>query len=234
MFKVLKWLTWRFNTLDKGAWKDLQDDTRGFNVTSRIYLIRKDQHKWVIAIELKRIRSRWCWLSTPLLKIKMHWWGDDYVIVQSWCTRYGVMRHVAMQCSQSYGTNSLNPWVMPSNFSELSKDVWYWKKGYRNALLEMVNHHDFDRGRKMWRNLMTITQPLTMKTLIGRQGWWLLCQIRKDRKFIKRGNFVTSLINGLGDARLQVRLTILHKSSGEKRSAIKDTLSKEGVWDFIL
>jgi hypothetical protein len=129
MFKVLKWLTWRFNTLwIKEHEKYLQDDTRGFNVTSRIYSIRKDQHKWVIAIELWRIQSRWCWLSTPLLKIKMHWWGDDYVIVQSWCTRYGVMWHVAMQCSQSYGTNSLNPWVMPSNFSELSKDVRYWKK----------------------------------------------------------------------------------------------------------
>jgi hypothetical protein len=36
------------HSMTKGAWKDLQDDTRGgggFNVTSRIYQIRKDQNK---------------------------------------------------------------------------------------------------------------------------------------------------------------------------------------------
>jgi hypothetical protein len=126
------------HSMAKGAWEDLHDIMRGgeFNVTLRIYPIRKDQHKWVIAIELSRIRSRWRWLSTPLLKIKMHWWGDDYVMVQSWCKWYVAMRHVAMQCSQSYGTNLLNPWVMPSNFSELSKDMRYWKKRISKCLAQ--------------------------------------------------------------------------------------------------
>jgi hypothetical protein len=96
-----------------------------FNVTSRVYPCQRDQHKWVTTIELSRIRSRWDWLSTPMIKIKMHWWVDDYGTVQSWCTWYGAMWHVAMKCSQPYGINSLTPWVMPSNFSELSKDARY-------------------------------------------------------------------------------------------------------------
>jgi hypothetical protein len=33
---------------------------------------------------------------------------------------------------------------------------------------------------------------------------------KREGNFAKRGNFVTSLINGLGDARLQFRLMILH------------------------
>jgi hypothetical protein len=155
MIKVLKWLTRRFDTRRLKEHERTYKMTQGkFNMTSRIYPFQKDQHKWVIAIELSRIRSRSYWLSTPLHKIKMHWWVDDYVMVQSWCTWYGAMWHVAMQCSQSYGTNSLNPWVLPSNFSELNKDAQYWKQ-YRNDLLETADRHTFkSRGVKVgcWGN----------------------------------------------------------------------------------
>jgi hypothetical protein len=57
----------------------------------------------------------------------MHLCVDIYVILWSWCTWYGAMQHVAMQCTKFYGTSSLNPWFMSSNFSELSKNARYRK-----------------------------------------------------------------------------------------------------------
>jgi hypothetical protein len=84
-------------------------------------------------------------------------------------------------------------------------------KRHRDDLLKMVDHHGFDRGRGgLWRNLMMITQPLTKKMTIGRARLMIVMPSSKGKKIYQKGQLHSSLINDLGDARLQVRLTILH------------------------
>jgi hypothetical protein len=55
-----------------------------------------------------------------------------------------------MQCTNFYGTNSLNPCFVPSNFSGLSKNAPHQKNNMENGFLEMVYHHGFERAELWW------------------------------------------------------------------------------------
>jgi hypothetical protein len=48
--------------------------------------------------------------------------------------------------------------------------------------LEMVNHHGFDRGRKIWQDLMTITQPLVKRMSMGKAKLMIIMQSSKGEK----------------------------------------------------
>jgi hypothetical protein len=48
--------------------------------------------------------------------------------------------------------------------------------------LEMVNHHDFNRGRKIWHDLMMITQPLIKRMSMGNVKLTIVMQSSKGEK----------------------------------------------------
>jgi hypothetical protein len=69
----------------------------------------------------------------------------------------------------------------------------------------MVNHHGFDQRRE---NVAEFNddKPTTYKELpIGKARLTIVMPISKGKKLHQKGHFITSLINDLGDARLQVR-----------------------------
>jgi hypothetical protein len=51
----------------------------------------------------------------------------------------------------------------------------------------MVNHHGFDRERKMWQNLMMITQPLTKKMSIEKARLMIVMPSSKGKKIHQKG-----------------------------------------------
>jgi hypothetical protein len=60
-------------------------------------------------------------------------------------------------------------------------------KRYQDDLLEMVNHHGFDRGRKMWQNLMMIIHPHTKKMPIKKARLTIVMPSLKGKKICPKG-----------------------------------------------
>jgi hypothetical protein len=71
----------------------------------------------------------------------------------------------------------------------------------------MVNHHGFDRMREE-KNVAEFNdnKPITYNELpIRKARLIIVIPNSKGKKLCEKGYFITSLINGLGDAMLQVR-----------------------------
>jgi hypothetical protein len=70
-------------------------------------------------------------------------------------------------------------------------------KRYRYDLLERINHHGFERERKIWGNLMTITQQLTRKCQSKKARLMILVPSSKGKEISpKRATSFKSLITG--------------------------------------
>jgi hypothetical protein len=48
--------------------------------------------------------------------------------------------------------------------------------------LKMVNCHGFDRGRKIWQDLMMITQPLVKRMSMGKAKFMIVMRSLKGEK----------------------------------------------------
>jgi hypothetical protein len=61
--------------------KDLHDDAKVVRRDSGDILFRRGEHKQVIGTRLSSVHSKWYWITTLLVKVKVHFCVDAYVMI---------------------------------------------------------------------------------------------------------------------------------------------------------